>query len=184
MLARLRAMLAHLGAMLAHLGAMLAHLGAMWAQLAAHVGPSGGYVGPHFGAYVGPCWPILIHKIEKIGKATAVNGGVFVPTAVTGAGGGREGSPLSYGEEKGLRPLAGFKGLRPTAGQGPKGKRTQKKKGKKERARTWSNGWFGVVLALVVVVVVVVVVVGVGVGVGIGVVVAVAVAVGVVVVEE
>ena len=141
-------MLARLRAMLAHLGAMLAHLGAMWAQLAAHVGPSGGYVGPHFGAYVGPCWPILIHKIEKIGKATAVNGGVFVPTAVTGAGGGREGSPLSYGEEKGLRPLAGFKGLRPTAGQGPKGKRTQKKKVRRKGPERGAMGGSGLFLLL------------------------------------
>ena len=35
-----------LGAMLAHVGAMLAHLE----------------------AYVGPCWPILNHKIRKMGK--------------------------------------------------------------------------------------------------------------------
>ena len=36
------------------LGAMLAHLGAMLA---------------HFAAYVGPCWPILSHKIRKMGKS-------------------------------------------------------------------------------------------------------------------
>ena len=41
----LKAIWTHLGAMLAHLGAMLAHLA----------------------AYVRPCWPILSHKIQKIG---------------------------------------------------------------------------------------------------------------------
>ena len=38
----------------------------LWSMLG-HLGDSGGYVGPasaHFGAYVGPCWPIFIHKIE------------------------------------------------------------------------------------------------------------------------
>ena len=56
----LRAMLAHLGTMLAHLGAMLAHLGAMLAHLGAMLA--------HLGGYVGPCWPILNHKIRKRGK--------------------------------------------------------------------------------------------------------------------
>ena len=135
-LAQLAAMLAPLGpawgtvllacirAMLAHLRAMLAHLGAMWAQLAGHVGPYGGYVVPVcalFGAYVGQCWPILIHKIEKMGKPqNTVNCGVFVRSAVGVA------APFSYREEgtalqqcHGQGALAGFKGLRPTAGQGP-----------------------------------------------------------------
>ena len=72
-------MLARLRTMLSHLWAMLAHLGAMWAQLAAMLAPLGpawghllramlAHLGARFGAYVGPCWPILIHKIEKMGK--------------------------------------------------------------------------------------------------------------------
>ena len=88
---------AYLGAMLAYLGAMLAylegHVGPSWG----YVGPSWGYVGPSWGygapswgyvgpswglcwpmlvgamlayleAYVGPCWPILSHKLRKMGK--------------------------------------------------------------------------------------------------------------------
>ena len=92
--------------MLAHLGAMLAHLE----------------------AYVGPCWPILSHKIRKVaksGKSTkhrktrgflAVPGGLRLgrqPLSPT------ERRELPYGKDTARGPLAGFKRLRATAGQGP-----------------------------------------------------------------
>ena len=118
---------AYLGAMLAHLGAMLAHLGAMLAYLEGNVGPSWGYVGPswgpwdlcwpilglcwpilgamlaHLGGYVGPCSPILGHKIRK----TAKNGkstkhrktrGFLAAGLVVGWGGGP--SLLRRGEKR------------------------------------------------------------------------------------
>ena len=73
----LGAMLAHLGlgAMLAHLGAILAHLGGYVGPSWGYVGPSRGYPGPSWGLcwpilrpIVGPSWPILNHKIRKMGK--------------------------------------------------------------------------------------------------------------------
>ena len=89
MLAYLRAMWAHLGAMLADLegnaGPSSGYVGPSWGYVGpswGYVGPSWGYVGPSWGlccpilrpmlahleAYVGPCWPILNHKIRKMGK--------------------------------------------------------------------------------------------------------------------
>ena len=99
------------------LGAMLPHLEAMSADLE---------------AYVGPCWPILSHKIRKWGKmGTAkyiVKRGTFWWYRVGRSAAGAV-APLSFGEERrptamprprGPRgPLAGFKRLRATAGQGP-----------------------------------------------------------------
>ena len=90
-----------LGARLARLRAMLAHLGSAWGHLRGYVGPSSSYVGPfrgyvgpacaRFAAYVGPCCPILIHKIEKMGKPqNKVNCGRFVGSAAGLA------TPLSY----------------------------------------------------------------------------------------
>ena len=95
-----------LEAMLAHLGAMLAHLE----------------------AYVGPCWPILSHKIRKVaksGKSTKhrkTQG--FLATRRGRRQGARPLSPterreLPYGNATARGPLAGFKRLRTTAGQGP-----------------------------------------------------------------
>ena len=125
MWAHLGAMLAHLGAMLAHLGAMLAHLGAMLAHL-------GGYVGPMLAHLeVGPCWPILSHKIRKMGKMerarnTVERGTFWRHGDVRGGSPAGGAAPLSYGEERNAfgyatarGPLAGFKRLRATAGQGP-----------------------------------------------------------------
>ena len=121
---------AYLGAMLAYLegnvgpswgllallGAMLAHLAAMLAYLE---------------AYVGPCWPILSHKIRKMGKNGKSTKHCKTRDFLAG-GRGRQRSaagaaaPLSYGEERNAYgnatargPLAGFKRLRATAGQGP-----------------------------------------------------------------
>ena len=61
-----------LGAMLPRLEVMWAHLGAMLAHLGAMLVPLGGYMLAHLGAmfalldaYVGPCRPILSHKIRK-----------------------------------------------------------------------------------------------------------------------
>ena len=144
MLAHLGAMLPFLEGNVGHLGAMLVHLGAMLAQLGAtlaHVGPSWGYVATSWG-HVGPsgglCWPILkprlahvepsratrAEKLEKMGRAqnTVKRGGFWRP-GVSAAGGA---APLSYGEERNAYgnatargPLAEFKRLRATAGQGP-----------------------------------------------------------------
>ena len=70
-----------LGAMLAHLGAMLAHLE----------------------AYVGPCWPILSHKIRKMAKVgraqNTVKRGGFWRYQVVG-GRGRGPSLLRRGEKR------------------------------------------------------------------------------------
>ena len=83
-LARLQAMLAHVGSAWSLLGAMLARLRAMLAHF-----------GACFAAYVGPCWPILIHKIEKMGKPqNRVNCRRFVGSAAGLA------TPLSYEEER------------------------------------------------------------------------------------
>ena len=91
----------------------MAHLGAMFA---------------HLEAYVDPCWPILSHKIRKVaksGKSTKhrkTREFLAVPTCR------RQGRrPLSpterretpYGYATARGPLAGFKRLRATAGQGP-----------------------------------------------------------------
>ena len=95
-----------LGAMLPHLGAMLAHLE----------------------AYVGPCWPILSHKLRKIAKnATSTKHrkiGRFLAVLTGGRLGRRPLSPTErretpYGNATARGPLAGFKRLRATAGQGP-----------------------------------------------------------------
>ena len=146
--AYLGAMLAHLGAMLAHLGAMLAHLGAMLAHLGGYVrpswrhgAPSWGYLGPSWALcwpILGLCWPILrpmlahvdpswatrSEKWEKMGRAqNTVKRDCFWRPGVSAAGAA---APLSYGEERNAfgyatarGPLAGFKRLRTTAGQGP-----------------------------------------------------------------
>ena len=97
MWAQLEAMLAHLGAMLTHLGAMLAHLGAMLAHVGAMLA--------HLEAYVGPCWPILSHKLRKIaknGKSTKhckTRGFLAVPGCTRWVGGrGRGPSLLRRGE--------------------------------------------------------------------------------------
>ena len=128
-----------------HLGARLAHLGGYVGPSWGYVGPSWGYLDPAWGlcwpiltlcwpilgpcwpsAYVGPCWPILSHKAGKMQEAENT---VKRGTAHGSSRGRRQGrdSTLSFGEERCLRrgrgqvgPLAGFKGLRPTAGQGPK----------------------------------------------------------------
>ena len=127
---------------------MLAHLAAMLAHLRGYVGPVWGYVGPSWG-YVGPSWglccpilgqclpilrPILAHvdpsqttRSEKGGKMRRAQNTVkrdsFWRAKVSAAGGA---APLSYGEERNAfgyatarGPLAGFKRLRATAGQGP-----------------------------------------------------------------
>ena len=133
----------------AHLGAMLAPLGAMLAHLEAYVGPSWGYVGPswglcwpilglcwpilrpmlaHPGAHVGPSWPILNHKTRKMGKNGKSTKHRKTGQFLAGPGGRRQGArPLSpterretpYGYATARGPLAGFKRLRATAGQGP-----------------------------------------------------------------
>ena len=92
--------------MLAHLGAMLAHLE----------------------AYVGPCWPILSHKIRKMaksGKSTKhrkTRGFLAVP------GGRRQGArPLSpterrelpYGKDTARGPLAGLSAYAQQPARGP-----------------------------------------------------------------
>ena len=116
------------------LGAMLAHLGAMLAHLGGYVGPSWSYVGPSWGL----CWPMLTHlephvrclcknMLNVTGPKNTVNYRGFCrhahPTARSAAGAA---APLSYGEERNAYckdtargPLAGFKRLRATAGQGP-----------------------------------------------------------------
>ena len=134
MLAHLGAMLAHLGAMLAQLGAMLAHLGAMLAHLGGYVGPSWGYVGPSWGL----CCPMLTdlepqdpknrkNMLNVTGPKNTVNYRGFCRHAHP-TGGRRQGAqPLSpterrelpYGKDTARVPLAGFKRLRATAGQGP-----------------------------------------------------------------
>ena len=101
-----------LGAMLAHLDAMLAHLE----------------------AYAGPCWPILSHMCDVYAKTCWMSQGqkhcklqgflsTRAPYQRSAAGAA---APLSYGEERNAYgkdtargPLAGFKRLRATAGQGP-----------------------------------------------------------------
>ena len=117
---------ASLGAMLAHLGAMLAYLegnvvlswgyvGPSWGYVGpswSYVGPSWGYVGPswvpccpilrpmlaHLEAYLGPCWPILNHKIRKMGKNAKSTKHrktrEFLRPGVSAAGAA---APLSYG---------------------------------------------------------------------------------------
>ena len=112
-LARLQAMLAHVGSAWSLLGAMLARLRAMLAHF-----------GACFAAYVGPCWPILIHKREP---QSIVNCGTS-----DGSAGGRH--PVAgnnwYNEWFGAFSSEcrtavpgpggfGFKGLRLTAGRWP-----------------------------------------------------------------
>ena len=77
-----------LGAMLALLGAMLlAHLAAMLT---------------HLGAYVGPCWPILSHKLRKIAKSGKSTKHRKTRDFLALPGGSAAGAaaPLSYGEER------------------------------------------------------------------------------------
>ena len=89
-----------LEAMLAHLGAMLAHLG----------------------RYVGPCWPILGHKIQKTAKNGKSTKHRKTREFLAYQVGRRQGvPPLSpterreppYGKDTARGPLAGFKGCRP-----------------------------------------------------------------------
>ena len=86
------------------LEAMLAHLGAMFA---------------HLEAYVGPCWPILSHKIRKVAKSGKSTKHRKTRDFLVVRGGRRQGvaAPLSYGEERtaygnatARGPLAGFLG--------------------------------------------------------------------------
>ena len=96
---------AHLGAMLAHLGAMLAHLGAM--------GLCSPFLTPML-AHVDPSCATSSEKGEKMRRAqNTVKRGTFWPDRV----GRRLGRPFGYATARG--PLAGFKRLRATAGQGP-----------------------------------------------------------------
>ena len=116
------------------LGAMLAHLGAMLAHLGGYVGPSWGYVGPSWGL----CWPMLTHlephvrclcknMLNVTGPRNTVNYRGFCRHAHPTRGrrlGRRPLSPterreLPYGNATARGPLAGFKRLRATAGQGP-----------------------------------------------------------------
>ena len=86
-----------LEAMLAHLGAMLAHLE----------------------AYVGPCWPILSHKIRKVAKSGKSTKHRKTWEFLATPGGRQQGvPPLSpterretpYGKDTARGPLAGLKG--------------------------------------------------------------------------
>ena len=88
---------------------MLAHLGAMFA---------------HLEAYLGPCWPILIHKIRKRGKNAKSTKHRKTRDFLATRGGRRQGRrPLSpterrelpYGKDTARGPLAGFKGWRPSS---------------------------------------------------------------------
>ena len=93
------------GAMLAHLGAMLAHLGAM--------GLCSPFLTPML-AHVDPSCATSSEKGEKMRRAqNTVKRGTFWPDRV----GRRLGRPFGYATARG--PLAGFKRLRATAGQGP-----------------------------------------------------------------
>ena len=89
------------------LEAMLAHLGAMLAQLE---------------PYVGPCWPILGHKIQKTAKNGKSTKHRKTREFLRYQVGRRQGvQPLSpterreppYGKDTARGPLAGFKGCRP-----------------------------------------------------------------------
>ena len=92
---------------------MLANLGAMLAQLE---------------PYVGPCWPILRPKIRKAAKSGKRTKHCKTRDILAYQVGRRQGvPPLSpterreppYGNATARGPLAGFKRLRATAGQGP-----------------------------------------------------------------
>ena len=82
----------------------------------------------HLQAYLGPCWPIWSHKIRKMGKnakSTKHRKTRDILALPCGSAAGAA-APLSYGEERtaygyatARGPLAGFKRLRATAGQGP-----------------------------------------------------------------
>ena len=96
-----------LGLCLPILGAMLPQLGAMLA---------------HLEAYVGPCWPILNHKIRKMRKNAKSTKHRKTRDFLALPGGRRQGRrPLSpterrelpYGNATARGPLAGFKGCRP-----------------------------------------------------------------------
>ena len=91
----------------------MAHLGAMLAQLE---------------PYVGPCWPILRPKIRKAAKSGKRTKHCKTRDILAYQVGRRQGvPPLSpterreppYGNATARGPLAGFKRLRATAGQGP-----------------------------------------------------------------
>ena len=124
---------------------LLATLGARLAHLGGYVGPSWGYVDPSWGyldpawrlcwPILGPCWPNLgtffglccamLTHLEPQSRKNARSRKHCKTRDCAGVG-GRGGTPLSpserrdaYGKDT-ARPLAGFKGLRPTAGQGPK----------------------------------------------------------------
>ena len=125
---------------------MLAYLEGNVGPSWGYVGPSWGYVGPSWG-YVGPswgpcwpccpilglCWPILKPMLAHVdpSEATGAEKGEKKRRAQNTVKRGsfwRPGwsAPLSYGEERNAfgkdtarGPLAGFKRLRATAGQGP-----------------------------------------------------------------
>ena len=116
----------------------VAYLGAMLAYLEGNVGPSWGYVGPSWGycwpilgamlahvgamlahleAYVGPCWPILSHKLRKKGKNGKSTKHRKTRDFLAGGRGRRQGRrPLSpterrelpYGKDTARGPLAGL----------------------------------------------------------------------------
>ena len=92
--------LGYVGPSWTHLRARLAHLGAMLAHLA---------------AYVSPCWPIFSHKLGKWEKmGTGLRRHRRRPLSPSER---REGKDTASSGPRG--PLAGFKRLRATAGQGP-----------------------------------------------------------------
>ena len=104
---------AYLGASWGYVGPSWGYVGPSWS----YVGPSWGYVGPSWG-YVAPSWglcsPILRPMLAHVDPSRATR-------SAAGAA-----APLSYGEERNAfskdtarGPLAGFKRLRATAGQGP-----------------------------------------------------------------
>ena len=126
--------------MLAHLGAFLAHLGGYVGRSWGYVGPSWGILGPSWGLccpmlrLCGLCWPSWATKAENWKKweehKTPSNAGVFGDTGSMGMyrvsrrQGRRplfstERRELPYGNATARGPLAGFKRLRATAGQGP-----------------------------------------------------------------
>ena len=113
------------------LGAMLGLcwpiLGLSWPMLGL-CWPILGAMLAHLGRYVGPCWPILGHKIRKTAKNGKSTKHRKTREFLAYRVGRRQGvPPLSpterretpYGNATARGPLAGFKRLRATAGQGP-----------------------------------------------------------------
>ena len=131
-----------------HLGARLAHLRGYVGPSWGYVGPAWGYLDPAWGLcwpiltlcwpILGPCWPNLgtffglcwamLTHLEPQSRNNGRSRKHCKTRDCTGVGGGVGGQRLSPSERRDclrqafgpLGPLAGFKGLRPTAGQGPK----------------------------------------------------------------